>query len=228
MTFSIAARCAESGMFGVAISSSSPAVAARCAHARAGVGAVCTQNVTDPRLGPALLDKLAVGQFATEAMAQVVAGEPLIGWRQLTVVDRWGTTATHSGEGTLGVHAVAAGPDCVAAGNLLADAGVPAAMVAAFAGDATAGSAAHLGARLVGALRAGLDAGGEAGPVHSAGLLVVREVPWPVADLRVDWADDPVGDLERLWALWAPQLDAYVARALDPEASPSFGVPGDA
>ncbi|PKP74850.1 MAG: DUF1028 domain-containing protein, partial [Alphaproteobacteria bacterium HGW-Alphaproteobacteria-6] len=56
MTFSLVARCAETGMFGVAISSSSPAVAARCAHARAGVGAVASQNVTDPRLGPRILD----------------------------------------------------------------------------------------------------------------------------------------------------------------------------
>ncbi|MEY5037786.1 MAG: hypothetical protein RL472_892, partial [Pseudomonadota bacterium] len=52
MTFSLVARCAETGMFGVAISSSSPAVAARCAYARAGVGAVASQNITDPRLGP--------------------------------------------------------------------------------------------------------------------------------------------------------------------------------
>ncbi|MFD0934706.1 DUF1028 domain-containing protein, partial [Methylobacterium trifolii] len=51
MTFSIVARCASTGMFGVAVSSSSPAVAARCAHARAGIGAVASQNVTDPALG---------------------------------------------------------------------------------------------------------------------------------------------------------------------------------
>ena len=53
MTFSLVARCAETGMFGVAISSSSPAVAARCAYARAGVGAVASQNVTDPTPGAA-------------------------------------------------------------------------------------------------------------------------------------------------------------------------------
>jgi uncharacterized Ntn-hydrolase superfamily protein len=75
--------------------------------------------------------------------------------------------------------------------------------------------------------RRGLTAGGEAGPVRSAGLLVVREVPWPVADLRVDWADDPVGDLAKLWRLWRPQLDDYVARALRPDAAPRYGVPGD-
>jgi uncharacterized Ntn-hydrolase superfamily protein len=225
MTFSLAGRCERTGQFGVVVSSSSPAVAARCAFARAGVGAGCSQNVTDPRLGRLLLDKLEAGQFAAEAMEQVTTGEPLIGYRQLTAIDRWGSTAAISGEGTLGTHAVAEGTDCVAAGNLLADRGVPAAMVAAFAGSAGGGR--HLGERLVAAMRAGLAAGGEEGPVRSAGLLVVREVAWPVADLRVDWSDDPIGDLERLWALWEPQLDAYVARALDPGAAPSYGVPGD-
>ncbi|RVC66397.1 DUF1028 domain-containing protein, partial [Mesorhizobium sp. M2A.F.Ca.ET.046.02.1.1] len=56
MTFSIVARCRRTGMFGVAVSSSSPAVAARCAYAQAGVGAVASQNVTDPTLGPKALE----------------------------------------------------------------------------------------------------------------------------------------------------------------------------
>ncbi|TNF58782.1 MAG: DUF1028 domain-containing protein, partial [Rhodobacteraceae bacterium] len=86
----------------------------------------------------------------------------------------------------------------------------------------------HLGDRLVAALRAGLAAGGEAGPVRSAGLLIVREVAWPVADLRVDWTEgDPIGELAALWALWKPQMRDYVTRALDPTAAPSYGVPGD-
>jgi uncharacterized Ntn-hydrolase superfamily protein len=63
--------------------------------------------------------------------------------------------------------------------------------------------------------------------VRSAGLLVVDEVAWPVTDLRVDWHDDPVGELERLWQLWKPQAADYVTRALDPASAPAFGVPGD-
>ncbi|HSF95655.1 MAG TPA: DUF1028 domain-containing protein, partial [Thermohalobaculum sp.] len=68
MTFSIAARCSETGMFGIAVSSSSPAVAARCAHARAGVGAVASQNITDPALGTRALDLMALGARAPEAI----------------------------------------------------------------------------------------------------------------------------------------------------------------
>jgi uncharacterized Ntn-hydrolase superfamily protein len=96
-------------------------------------------------------------------------------------------------------------------------------MVEAFASQA----AAPLGDRLVAALRAGLAAGGEDGPVRSAGLLIADAVDWPVADLRIDWAEDPVEELAALWELWKPQSDGYVLRALDPEAAPSFGVPGD-
>ncbi len=224
MTFSIAARCARTGAFGIAVSSSSPAVAARCAHARAGVGAVATQNITDPRLGPQGLDLMAAGASAQEALERLRATAPHIESRQLLLVDRAGRTAWFSGERTLGRHGAAAAQDVVAAGNLLADEAVPGRMVEAFQGSPQE----TLGRRLHAALRAGLDAGGEAGTVHSAGLLIVRDVPWPVADLRVDWDDsDPIGALQRLWAIWEPQMDSYVTRALDPGAAPSYGVPGD-
>ena len=223
MTLSIAGHCVRSGQFGVAISSSSPAVAARCAWARAGVGAACTQNITDPRLGTVLLDSMAEGRSASEAMAAIIRTEPLIAWRQLTAIDQNGATATWSGEHTLGVHATAEGHDCVAAGNLLADSNVPVAMVDAFAGLTEK----ELGDRLLAALADGLRAGGEAGPVHSAGLVIVSDIAWPVTDLRVDWSEHPVADLNALWRLWRPQADAYRLRALDPAAAPSYGVAGD-
>jgi uncharacterized Ntn-hydrolase superfamily protein len=73
MTFSIVARCSRTGQFAVAVSSSSPAVAARCAFARAGVGAVTTQNVTDPRLGPWALDLMAAGASAEQARDTIVS-----------------------------------------------------------------------------------------------------------------------------------------------------------
>jgi uncharacterized Ntn-hydrolase superfamily protein len=223
MTFSIAARCAETGQFGIAISSSSPAVAARCAHLRSRVGAVCSQNVTDPRLGPATLEHLDRGFDAQAALDRVVAASKHIAWRQLAVVDRLGRTATWSGERCLGRVATAETENAVAAGNLLGNQDVPQRMVNTFA--ASAGRA--LGDRLVAALQAGLDEGGEEGPVRSAGLLVVDDVPWPVTDLRVDWSSEPIRELTSLWRLWRPQAAAYRLRALDPERAPGYGVPGD-
>jgi uncharacterized Ntn-hydrolase superfamily protein len=226
MTLSIVARDIATGMAGMAIASSSPAVAARCAHARAGVGVVASQNITDPRLGAKGLDLMAGGLDAAATLDHLRSTEPYMDYRQLVLVDRRGMTAVHSGAKALGVNAVAEGPEssgAAAAGNLLADAGVPRTMVAAYLAGAG-----HLGARLLAAMRAGLARGGEAGPIHSAGLLVVDKVPWPVVDLRVDWDDtDPIGRLEALWALYAPQIDAYVARALAPAGAPSFGVAGD-
>jgi uncharacterized Ntn-hydrolase superfamily protein len=223
MTFAIAARCIDTGMLGIAVSSSSPAVAARCAHARAGVGAFGTQNITDPRLGPAGLDLMAKGASAEQAIASLKQSAPHIAFRQLIAIDAKGGAASHSGDHTLGTHATAQAMNAVAAGNLLRDEEIPAKMVAAFQR-----AQGHLGDRLLTAMEAALKAGGEEGPVHSAGMLIVRDVPWPIADLRVDWSDaDPIAELRRLWGIYRPQMEDYVTRALNPTAAPSFGVPGD-
>lgn len=222
MTFSLVARCARTGQFGVVISSSSPAVAARCSHVRAGVGAAASQNITDPALGPLLLDALEAGHPAEAALTLVTQGRAHVGYRQLLVVDRAGGVAIHSGTNVLGLWGEARGVDCAAGGNLLADNGIPAQMVAAF--EAATG---HLGDRLMAALEAGLAAGGEAGPVHSAGLKIADRLSWPLADLRIDWADDPVGMLRAAWDIYRPQMAAYVQRAEDPTQAPSYGVPGD-
>lgn len=224
MTFSIAGRCAKSGAFGVAITTSSIAVGARCPHARAGAGAVATQNVTDPSLGPLLLDFLEKGMSAPEAIAAVVKDRPFIDYRQLTAVDAKGRSASWSGKHILGTHGVSEQQDCVAAGNLLRHASLPATMTDAFA--ANAGQ--HLAERLLRALEAGLQSGGEEGPVHSAALIVYHEQAFPLVSLRVDWDDDnPIGVLRRLWEDYKPQMGAYLQRAIDPTQAPSYGVPGD-
>lgn len=224
MTFSLVGRCAETGAVGIAIATSSIAVGARCPFVRAGVGAVASQNVTDPRLGPLVLDALEAGADAATAVAEIVGRTPHAAYRQVLCVDRAGRTAIHSGTEALGTVGETQGEGCAAAGNLLASPEVPAAMVRAF--EATAGRA--LSARLLGALEAALEAGGEAGEVHSAALLVATDQAWPYVDLRCDWADaDPVGAVARLWEAYAGQADDYVTRALDPGAAPSYGVPGD-
>lgn len=223
MTFSLVARCADTGMFGVAISSSSPAVAARCSYARAGVGAVASQNVTDPTLGPLALDLMQGGMSAGEAVAGVKDLGKFIEYRQVLAIDKTGATAIHSGPNSLGIWTQAQGRNVASGGNLLANDRVPQAIVDGF----LTGSG-HLGDRLIAALRAGLAAGGEAGPVHSAGMMLVDKVAWPVADLRCDWTEDcPIEAIATAWDIYKPQLDAYVQRAIDPREAPSYGVPGD-
>ncbi|MEM7422440.1 MAG: DUF1028 domain-containing protein [Pseudomonadota bacterium] len=224
MTFSIVAQCFDTGMFGVAVASSSPAVAARCAFARAGVGAVASQNVTDPALGPQTLDLMERGASAQEAVAIVARASRHAEFRQILAVDRRGDAAIHSGHRSLGIWTAEAGAACACGGNLLANESVPGAMTAAFEQ-----SRGHIGDRLIATMRAALVAGGEAGPIHSAGMLMVREMPWPVADLRCDWTMDcPVELVATAWDVYKPQLDAYVTRARNPAEAPSYGVPGDA
>lgn len=223
MTFSIVARSADSTLFGMALASSSPAVAARCAHARAGAGVVASQNITDPSLGPRILQALAAGTPSGEALTQALTATPFAAYRQVLVLGREGPPVCHSGNHTLGVMGVALGRHAAAAGNLLATGEVPQAMV-----DTFESASGHLAERLLAALRSGAQRGGEAGPIHSAGLLIVRDVSWPIVDLRVDWSGaDPIADLGAAWNVYAPQIDDYVRRAINPESAPSFGVPGN-
>ena len=224
MTFSLIGRCENTGAFGVAITTSSICVGARCPHVRAGAGAVATQNITDPALGPAILDALEAGSNAHDALAQVMQGKANLDFRQLTVIDASGATASFTGKNILGTHAVNAGNNCFAAGNLLSSTSVATAMTDAF----EANSDKHLAERLLCGLQGGVAAGGEEGPTHSAALLVAHEQSFPLVDLRVDWDDeDPVARLASIWKDYEPQMNDYLMRAIDPTCAPSYGVPGD-
>ncbi|MBC3248337.1 MULTISPECIES: DUF1028 domain-containing protein [Pseudomonas] len=222
MTFSVVARCAETGQLGIAISSSSIAVGARCPWLRPGVGAVASQNITLPSLGPQVLDLLEQGLAPSEALATVIAQDHSQ-YRQVTVIDSQGRTAHFSGAQTLGIYNAVSGEQCVAAGNMLANPGVITAMVAAF--ETASG---HLADRLLAAMHAGVAGGGEAGPVHSAALVIVDDLLWPVVNLRVDWADaDPISTLDHLWQVYRGQLQDYIDRAINPQIAPGYAVPGD-
>ncbi|ANI60966.1 MULTISPECIES: DUF1028 domain-containing protein [unclassified Pseudomonas] len=223
MTFSIAARCPETGQFGIAISSSSIAVGARCPWLLPGVGAVSTQNITLPSLGPETLALMEQGLSPAEALDKALTRNGYSQYRQITAIDHLGRTAHFSGSETLGNHNAVSGEQCVAAGNMLADRAVIEAMVEAYEhGEG------QLTDRLLTAMKAAVVAGGEAGPVHSAAVVVVGELTWPIINLRVDWADeDPIGKLQQLWDAYRPQVKDYIDRALAPDKSPGYGVAGD-
>ena len=214
MTFSLVVR--DGASFGMVICSSSPAVASRCVHLRAGVGGVASQNVTNPHLGAVALDALADQPDAGRALHVALATERHPEYRQLIVVDPTGDTAVHTGARALGIRHEATTKDAAAAGNMHRSEHVIDTLLAGFS-DSTA---AALEQRLLDGLTAAMKAGGEAGPVHSAGLQVTEDVPWPVTDLRVV-------ELQRLWAIWQPQKADYRTRGLDPTGAPSYGVPGD-
>lgn len=224
MTFSIVGRCPQTGQLGIAISSSSISVGARCPWVRAGVGAVATQNVTLPALGPEILDLLETGKLPpAQALDQALAAREWSEYRQVAVIDQQGRTAFFTGKEALGLSHAVAGQQCLAAGNMLADRRVADVMVAAF--EQSEGALAD---RLLHAMHAAVKAGGEAGPVHSAALKIAGTQTWALVDLRVDWTDDdPVTVLDALWRRYQPQMQDYVTRALNPLAAPSYGVPGD-
>lgn len=217
MTYSISARCDKTGAFGIAITSSSICVASRCAWVGP-LGAISTQNVTDPALGPAGLNLLRQGLGAGAVLNLLLAGTPEPEWRQVGIVDRYGMTALHSGAEALPLAAFAQGKGCIALGNLLASPDVPTRMIAAFETSASE----NLAERLMRGLEAGLEAGGETGDEHAAGLHVADTYDWPVVDLRVDWHEEPIAELRRIWTLYAPQRAAYESRARAPGAAPSF------
>ncbi|MBP3089133.1 DUF1028 domain-containing protein [Corynebacterium sp. sy017] len=221
MTFSIIARD-ETGALGQAVASSSPAVAARCMHLRGNVGAVASQNITDPRFGSFLLDRLADGFSASDAFRQLAALDNTLSYRQITILPFSGSGYAYSGKNTLGIHHQIISDDCVVAGNMLAGEDVILAMLEAF--EKASG---ELEYRLLKAMKAGQYAGGEAGPIHSVGLGVVRKAGWVETDLRVDWSEVPLEDLESLLDVWMPQRDDYVIRGVKPHVAPAYGVPGE-
>ena len=103
-----------------------------------------------------------------------------IDYRQLAVIDIKGRSASFTGAETLGTNAVVRSDGCIAAGNLLISTEVPQAMTDSFSNNSNL----HLTERLLLALQAGLDAGGEEGPVHSAGIKVAHEHPCTFCEIH--------------------------------------------
>ena len=212
MTFSLAGRCPATGMLGGVVTTSAPAVGARCLFTRANVVVVLTQHWTDPRLGPRGLALLAEGIPAAAVAKALEACAEAPEWRQLAVIDAQGGTAHFSGAKIKPPFAAAIGQDCVAIGNIVRTDAVPAAMVAAF----QAAAARPFPERLLAALEAGLAAGGEPKPLVSAALQVAWHAPFPYIDLRIDAAPQPITELRTLWNAYAPNADLYTERALSP------------
>ena len=164
------------------------------------------------------------GKDVNAAMLEVMSNEVNADYRQVIAVDNQGSTSGFNGKKSLGINNITQGKNCIAAGNLLSTAQVTEMMINEFLISDKPG----LAGRLLDAMDAGLMAGGEAGPVHSAGLLVIGKSSWPMIDLRVDWTDDnPLAELRDLWNKYAPQMDDYISRANNPSSAPGYGVPGE-
>lgn len=213
MTFSIAGRCARTGMLGAVVTTSSMAVGGRCAYAEANVGAVLTQHRTDPRLGPRMLARLREGMAPPDIIRGFEKTEPGLAWRQLAIIDAKGQAAFFNGGNIYSIVKGRVGRDCVAVGNILRNTDVVDAMVDSF----EANESQPLTERLMRAIEAGDAAGGELKQIKSAGLVVVHRESFPFVDLRVDLDPRPLVQLRFLWELYQPTADDYVLRAVDPD-----------
>ncbi len=199
MTYSLVARDPASGELGVAVQSHWFSVGSIVTWARAGVGAVATQSVAEPAYGERLLARLARGEPVAAALAAELAADEVEHFRQVAAVDAAGVVAAHTGEGCIAHAGQAQGDGFGAQANMMASPAVWPAMAAAF--ERATG---QLAERLLEALEAGEEAGGDVRGRQSAALLVVpaQGEPWEtVVDLRVEDSPEPLAELRRLLAL---------------------------
>jgi uncharacterized Ntn-hydrolase superfamily protein len=198
-TYSIVALDPATGELGVAVQSHWFSVGSLCAWARPGVGAAATQSVVEPAHGPHALDRIADGKSASEALAELIAADPLGAVRQVGVVDAEGDAAVHTGPDCIPCAGDAVGAHWTCQANMMARDTVPAAMSAAF--EHADG---ELAARLLAALDGAEAEGGDVRGRQSAALLVVppEGEAWQArVDLRVEDHPDPLRELRRLYEL---------------------------
>ncbi len=211
-TFTIVARCGRTGMFGAAIATKSIAVGSRCLFVEAGVGAMSSQAVTNPRLGRRGLERLRESRPADATMADVLATEAYPEKRQILLVDRSGGAAAHTGSANRAWAGHITRADVACGGNLLTSERVVTAMAETFEG----GGDLPLAERLLRALESGKAAGGEIGGERSAALQVVDREAFPLVDLRVDFHPEPVAELRRIFDQYAPVLELFRLRPDNP------------
>lgn len=218
-TFSIVARDTTTGEFGVAVQSHWFSVGTSVPWAEAGIGAVATQSFVEPAYGPRLLARMRAGETATHALVAEIEADSLRDVRQVIVIDAKGNSGAQTGEECIPYCGHHVARDHVCAGNLLSGDKAWDRMSEAFV--ATAGR--PLGERLLAALDAGQNAGGDSRGMQSAAMIVVRlvdpERPWKnrVVDLRVEDNPSPIEELKRLYTIrsayaFADQGDEAFAR----------------
>ncbi len=199
-TFSIVAVDRLTGEIGVAVQSKIVSVGSIVPYAKAGVGAVATQAMANPRFGPLGLLLMETGATPEQCIDFFKKGDPEIARRQVGLVSADGQRATFTGEGCSEWAGGKAGDGYVVQGNILAGEAVVTAMAEAF--ESTGGGLAE---RLLAALEAGQKAGGDRRGMQSAALLIVRE-NWGYGglndrfrDLRVEEHAEPIAELRRVY-----------------------------
>ena len=214
MTFTVIAR--QQGLLGIAQCTNPLAVGGRCPFIRANVGAVSTQAYTDPGLGPLAIELLTMGHSPEKVLKELAETDPDFAWRQVGIVDRHGRVAVHTGSSNKDHKGSIVGTDYLVMGNYLKTGQVVENMNRAFLD-----SAGHiLEDRLLAAITAGRDAGGDLGGQRSSVILVYDTEPYARTDLRVDWApgsEDAIDAMTKLMENWRSLIPYYKERPHRPQ-----------
>ncbi|HVE49482.1 MAG TPA: DUF1028 domain-containing protein [Casimicrobiaceae bacterium] len=211
MTFTVVGRCKRTGHLGIGIATSSPAVVNRCVNVSRD-GAVAFQSVPDPRLGALGLRLVESGWWPDKVVAELVSTDKWPGKRQIGVVNGDGHAAAFTGDDNIAWAGHIIGDNHVAMGNVLAGPEVAQAISEEFLATAEL----DLEDRLLRAIEAGRDAGGQEEGQTSAGILVFGKESYSRCDLRVDVAEEPVAELRRIFDWYKPLIPYYVERARNP------------
>jgi uncharacterized Ntn-hydrolase superfamily protein len=219
-TFSISARCARTGMLGVAVSTAVPGVGGICPFVRSGTGAISTQSWVNPYLGIDGIRLLTEGLTAEQALDRLTAADPGRDVRQLGIVDGKGGSAAWSGRECTSWFGHITGPNFAVQGNMLVGEATINSMAEAFKRT----EALDLPERLLVVLEAGQAAGGDKRGRQSAALLVHDREEYPYLTLRVDEHRYPVAELRRVFEVARHQLLPFI-KGLPTRNDPLGGLP---
>jgi len=206
MTFSITARCPRTGNLGVATSSKALAAGAMVPYLGAGVGAIASQSFVNPYLGIDGIELLEQGLPAERTLEKLIEDDRGRDVRQLGIVDKEGRIAAYTGDRCIPWAGSVDGAGYVCLGNILNGEDVVKAMANAF----EASEVEDLPERLLRALEAGQEAGGDRRGRQSAGIMVVAREEYPLVDLRVDDHEDPIPELRRVFGVYTKEEVPYI------------------
>lgn len=212
MTFTIVARCERTGMLGIGTATNAFCVGVRVPFIKERLGAVAIMAIADERLGPIALRLLEIGYKAPGVIEQLVAADPFAEYRQLAVVDDDGFAAARTGAENNDWAGHRTGDGYVVLGNAIAGEQVIDAMEETYLADPDE----DLEERLMRAVEAGRDAGGQPNGQRSAALLVYDKKQFSRVDLRVDLHDSPEAELRRMFDIYRPAIPYYDMRQVDP------------
>ncbi|MBO1002943.1 DUF1028 domain-containing protein [Pseudogracilibacillus auburnensis] len=205
-TFSITARCARTGQFGIAISTKIPAVGSLTTYAKAGIGAIASQSFVNPYIGINGLKYLEENVSAQEVLDRLLEEDPVPEIRQFSIVDKHGQAVAFTGDKSDSWKGHLTGENYAVAGNMLVNEATIEEMAQSFEKETEL----PLADRLLQALQAGQNAGGDKRGKQSGALYIVDKEEYPFIDLRVDEHHDPVVELTRVYKVAQKELFPFV------------------